>query len=140
VQWSPRVGETAVAAAAAVALGLTALLVDPLGRVLVGTAALVLLAVAARDLALRPRLRADPAGVTVRTLSGSTSIPWPALRVRVRATRRLGTRSRTLELEDARDDAVLLVLGRRDLGTDPGAVATALWTAEAGGSAGDSGG
>lgn len=126
MQWSTRVGETAVAAAAALALAAAALLVDPVGRVLVAGAAAVLLAVVARDLWTRPRLRTDAAGVTVRTLGGSTAIPWPALRVRVRTTRRLGIRSRTLELEDARDDAVLLVLGRRDLGTDPDAVAAAL--------------
>ena len=126
VQWSTRSGETAAAAGAAVGLGAAAVLVDPVGRVLVAAAALVLLAVVARDLLLRPRLRADAAGVTVRSLGGSRTIPWTALRTRVRATRRLGTRSRTLELEDVRDDAVLLVLGRRDLGTDPEAVAAAL--------------
>ena len=126
MQWSTRVGETAVAAAVAAGLGSAALVVDPVGRVLVAGAAVVLLAVVARDLWTRPRVRADAAGVTVRTLAGSTAIPWHALRVRVRTTRRLGTRSRTLELEDARDDAVLLVLGRRDLGTDPDTVADAL--------------
>jgi hypothetical protein len=129
VQWSTRGGETAAAAAAAGLLALALLVVDPVGRVLVGAAAVVLLGVVARDLVLRPRLRTDDAGVTVRTVGGSRTIPWAALRARVRATRRLGTRSRTLELEDARDDAVLLVLGRRDLGTDPDAVAAALWTA-----------
>jgi len=133
VQWSTRGGETAAAAAVAVGLALAVLVVDPVGRVLVGAAAVVLFAVVARDLALRPRLRADADGVTVRTIGGSRLIPWGALRTRVRATRRLGTRSRTLELEDARDDAVLVVLGRRDLGTDPDAVRTALRAAGAGG-------
>jgi Bacterial PH domain len=131
MQWSTRRGETAAAGAVAAVLLLAALLVDPVGRVLVGAAAVVLLAVVARDLALRPRLRTDPAGVTVRTLGGARTIPWGALRCRVRATRRLGTRTRTLELEDARDDAVLLVLGRRDLGADPDAVAAALGEAGA---------
>ncbi|GAB3353217.1 PH domain-containing protein [Modestobacter lapidis] len=126
MQWSTRSGETAVAAAAAAVLALTAVLVDPVGRLLVGVAAGVLLVVVARDLVLRPRLRTDAVGVTVRTVGGSRTVPWPALRVRVRATRRLGTRTRTLELEDSRDDAVLLVLGRRDLGTDPELVAAAL--------------
>jgi hypothetical protein len=49
--------------------------------------------------------------------------------VRVRESRRLGVRSRTLELDTAAgpdDDGVLLVLGRRDLGTDPDEVARAL--------------
>ena len=137
VQWSTRVRETAVAAVAAAVLGAAALLVDPVGRVLVAGAAAVLLAVVARDLWMRPRLRTDAAGVTVRTVAGSTAIPWPALRVRVRTTRRLGMRGQTLELEDSRDDAVLLVLGRRDLGTDPDTVATALRAAGRGGSAGD---
>ncbi len=127
VQWSTRGGETAVAATGVVVLAVAVPGVDPVGRVLLGAAAVVLLAVVARDLVLRPRLRADAAGVAVRTVGGRRAIPWSALRVRVRATRRLGTRSRTLELEDLRDDAVLLVLGRRDLGADPEAVAAALW-------------
>ena len=126
MQWSTRSGETAGAVLVAAVLAAATLFVDPVGRLLVGAAAAVLAAVAARDLLLRPRLAADGTGVTVRSLTGRTTIPWPALRVRVRVTRRLGTSSRTLELEDARDDAVLLVLGRRDLGTDPDAVAVAL--------------
>ena len=132
VQWSTRGVETAVAATAAAVLAVAVLGVDPVGRLLLGAAAVVLLAVVARDLGLRPRLRADTAGVAVRTLGGRRTIPWSALRVRVRATRRLGTRSRTLELEDVRDDAVLVVLGRRDLGTDPEAVAAQLWASGAG--------
>lgn len=133
MQWSTRGGETVTAAVVAAVLALAALLADPVGRVLVGGAAAVLLAVAARDVLVRPRLRTDADGVTVRRLTGRTTIPWPALRVRVRVTRRLGTLSRTLELEDARDDAVLVVLGRRDLGADPDAVAVALRAAGAGG-------
>jgi hypothetical protein len=49
--------------------------------------------------------------------------------VQVRVTRRLGMSSRLLELDTARgpDDAgVLVLLGRRDLGTDPDDVARAL--------------
>jgi len=133
VQWSPPVGETVATAAAGLGLALAALLVDPVGRVLIGGAAVLLLALAARDALLRPRLRADPAGVTVRGLSGAVTIGWPALRARVRTQRRWGLRSRTLELEDRTDDAVLLVLGRRDLGVDPEAVAAALHDAGAAG-------
>jgi hypothetical protein len=50
--------------------------------------------------------------------------------VHVRATRRFGVRSRTLELDTAAgpdDEGVLVLLGRRDLGTDPDEVARALW-------------
>jgi hypothetical protein len=49
--------------------------------------------------------------------------------VRVRETRRLGVRSRTLELDTAAgpdDDGVLVVLARRELGTDPDEVARTL--------------
>jgi hypothetical protein len=132
VHWSPRIGEAVAMAAAGVALALATLLVDPVGRVLVGGGAVLLLGLAARDLLLRPRLRADAHGVTVRAISGGTTIAWPALRARVRTSRRWGLRARTLELEDVTDDAVLVVLGRRELGQDPDAVARDLHAAGAG--------
>ena len=132
MQWSPRVGETVAVAAAGLGLVLAALLVDPVGRVLVGGAALLLLGLALRDALVRPRLRADALGVTARALTGSRAIAWPALRARVRSQRRWGVRSTTLELEDSTDDAVLVVLGRRELGADPGVVAEALHAAGAG--------
>jgi hypothetical protein len=118
-------------AVAGVGLALAALLVDPVGRVLVGAAALLLLGLAARDAVLRPRLRAGDDGVTVQALSGRTTITWPHVRVRVRTQRRWGLRARTLELEDRADDAVLVVLGRRELGADPETVADALHAAGA---------
>lgn len=129
VQWSPRSGETAVLAVVAVGLAVSLLVLDAPGRVLVGTAAVVLLVLIARDLVLRPRLTAGPDGVDVATLGGRRHLSWPLLRVRVRETRRLGVRSRTLELDTAAgpDDAgTLVVLGRRDLGADPGEVARTL--------------
>ena len=132
VQWSPRIGEVVATAAAGLGLALAGLLVDPVGQVLVGGAALLLLALAARDALLRPRLRAGADGVTVRGLSGPTTIPWRHARVRVRTSRRWGMRARTLEVEDRTDDAVLLVLGRRELGDDPETVADALYGAGAG--------
>ena len=129
MQWSPRNGETAALGAVAVVLALAVLLLDAPGRVLVGTAALLVFAVVAHDLRARPRLRAGPDGVDVGTWTGSRHLPWPLLRVRVRTSRRLGVRSRTLELDTAAgpdDDGDLVVLGRRDLGTDPEVVARAL--------------
>lgn len=133
MQWSTRVGETVGAALVAVALGGAALLVDPVGTVLVGAAAVLLLAVAVRDLVRAPRLLADEAGVVVRTTTGTTAVPWSRLRSRVRTTRRLGMRSTTLELEDTADEAVLLMLGRRDLGTDPERVGAELLRLRPGG-------
>jgi hypothetical protein len=129
VEWSPRTGETAVLAAAGVVLGLATVVLDPVGRVLVGAAAVLLLALSARDRLLRPRLAAGPEGVAVRRLGGTTVLPWAWLRVRVRDTRRWGLRSRLLELDTAAgpdDDGELVLLGRRDLGADPGDVARVL--------------
>ncbi len=110
-------------------LGAAAVFLDAAGRVLVGTGALLVLALAVRDLLTRPRLAAGPDGVELRGLAGGVHMPWARLRVRVRETRRLGMRGRTLELDTATgpdDDGVLVVLGRRDLGTDPETVARAL--------------
>jgi Bacterial PH domain len=118
--------------AAGLGLALAVPLVDPLGRLLLGAAALLLLGLAARDALLRPRVQAGADGVTVRALSGPTTIAWRYARVRVRTSRRWGMRTRTLELEDRTDDAVLLVLGRRELGVDPETVADVLHAAGAG--------
>ncbi len=126
MQWSTRLEETIGAGVVALGLAVAALVVDPVGRFLVGTAALLLVAVVVRDLVLRPRLRAEPEGVVVATAGGRRVIAWTDLHARVRTGRRFGVRSTTLELEDAADDAVLLVLGRRDLGTDPERVGAEL--------------
>jgi hypothetical protein len=132
VQWSPRSGEVVATAAAGLGLAFAVLLVDPLGTVLVGAAALLLLGLAVRDAIARPRLAADADGVRARSLTGATSIGWAQLEVRVRTQRRWGLRATTLELEDTADDAVLVVLGRRELGTDPESVARHLHAARAG--------
>ena len=129
MQWSPRPGETAALAVLGVGLALAVAFLDAAGRVLVGAGALLVLALAVRDVLTRPRLAAGPDGVDVRRLTGGVHLPWARLRVRVRETRRLGMRSRTLELDTAAgpdDDGRLVVLGRRDLGTDPDEVARAL--------------
>jgi len=129
VQWSPRPGETAALAAVGLGLALALVVLDAPGRVLVGAGALLLLALAVRDVLARPRLSAGPDGVDVRTWTRGHHLPWGLLRVHVRETRRFGVRSRTLELDTAAgpDDAgVLVVLGRRDLGSDPGEVARTL--------------
>jgi hypothetical protein len=121
-----------VLAVLGVALALAvAVLDDAAGRVLVGGGAVLLLVLAARDLVTRPRLSAAADGVHVRTVTGGTHLPWERLRVRVREIRRLGVRGRTLELDTSsgpEDDGVLVVLTRRDLGTDPAEVARALRT------------
>jgi hypothetical protein len=129
VDWSPRTSEAVALAVIGLGLALAVLLLDSAGRILVGAAAVLLLALAARDLALRPRLSAGPAGLVVRGLTGRRELSWAGLRIGVRTTRRWGIPGRTLELDTAQgpdDDGVLVVLGRRDLGADPAAVARAL--------------
>ena len=91
---------------------------DVPGRLLVGMAAAGVLVDAAHDLLARPRLAARPDGLVSRGWGRRRHLPWTGLRIRVRATRRLGTVVRTLELdtEGVDDDGTLVVLGRRDLG------------------------
>ena len=91
---------------------------DVPGRLLVGMAAAGVLVDAAHDLLARPRLAARPDGLVRRGWGSRRHLPWTGLRIRVRATRRLGTVVRTLELdtEGVDDDGTLVVLGRRDLG------------------------
>ena len=129
MQWSPRPAETVALVAVGLGLGLALVVLDAAGRVLVGAGALLLLVLAARDVVVRPRLTAGPDGVDVRTWTRGRHLPWRGLRVRVRETRRFGVRTRTLELDTATgpdDDGLLVLLGRRDLGTDPAEVARAL--------------
>jgi hypothetical protein len=131
VQWSPRPGETGALAAIGLGLAVGAVVLDAAGRLLVGAAALLVLGLVARDLLLRPRLAADEDGVVVRSAGGRARLPWEQLRVGVRTTRRLGVRTRLLELDTADgpdDPGVLVLLARRDLGADPDEVAGALRT------------
>src|SRR4028119_2514852 len=89
-QWPARTAETVVLAAGGALLVLAALTLDAGGRLLVGAAGALLVGLALRDLALRPRLSADPGGVVVRTLTGRTRLPWPGLRGAVPAPPRAG--------------------------------------------------
>jgi hypothetical protein len=130
VTWTTRWTETLLSAAMGLlfAAGVAAV-VDAPGRVLLALGSALFLAQAARDLLQRPRLAAGPDGVRVRRLTGALHLPWGPLRIGVRETRRLGLRTPTLELDTAsgpEDEGVLVVLGRRDLGARPAAVARQL--------------
>ncbi len=123
-QWSPRPVETAVAVFAGLVVLLLAVFADPAGRLLLGAAALGLLAIGSADVVLRPRLAADRTGIQVRTLASRHRLPWSAIqRVEVDEHTRYGLTSRTLELEAGE---LLVVLGKRTLGADPRDVADVL--------------
>jgi hypothetical protein len=130
VTWSTRRAETAVSAGMGLLLAAgVPVVADAPGLILLALGAALFLAQAARDLLQRPRLAAGPDGMTVGRLTGRLHLPWNQVRVRTRETRRLGLRTVTLELDTATgpdDDGLLVVLGRRDLGVDPAAVARRL--------------
>jgi hypothetical protein len=109
--------------AAGVAAALIAVLVtaDLAGRVLAGTAAVVLAGYLVSDLLFRPRLRVDAAGIVINSPLVRARLPWPAVEdVRADTRLRLGLRSTTLEIDAG---ATLAVLSRRAIGADPAAAA-----------------
>jgi hypothetical protein len=71
----------------------------------------------------RPRLAADAAGITVRSLTGRRHWNWADVTVRLVHTRRLGRDMPTVELDA---DPDLVVLGWLDLGADPADVVDAI--------------
>lgn len=118
---------------------------DPAGSVLMGVAGILLFALGAYTLLVRPRLAisSGPAPVLViRTLRGARAYPPERIeRIRVLSIRRVGRRVGQLEIDvladDAavlrddrdsgpRDDTRLVVFSRWDLGTDLPTVIDAL--------------
>ena len=133
-QWAAPWTAVVMGAVAALGLGAWALAAtDPPGRLLVGLAALAVLAVTAVGALARPRLRVDDAGLALRGVTGTRRWPWEHIdAVRVVRMRRMGLPAAYLEVEarDGGPDAAptdrLLVLGRLELGTDPVDVAESL--------------
>lgn len=116
----PSVVASGVLAAAGLLLAVTGAAADPTGRLLAWPAALLLLAVAGRDLLLRPALCADSAGIEVVTGLRRRAVAWADVeRVRVVTDRR----APLLEL-DLGDTLVLL--SRLRLGRPPHAVPAEL--------------
>lgn len=126
--WAPKPELTVLAWVSAAAAGMWAVFAgDAPGRVLLGTVALFLAAAGLFGSVVRPRLAADPTGVTVRGLTGSRSWTWAEVNVRLVRTRRLGRDTTAVELDaDNAEVPDLVVLGRLDLGADPEDVVDAL--------------
>jgi hypothetical protein len=133
-EWSPALGLVVLCWAGAVGAVVWSVLLwtaqaDPAGRLLAGIAALGLLVAALFGTRARPRLRADPDGLTVGGLLRRRHHPWPLVRdVRVLPVRRFGLRGALLEVDtvDPDGDEHLLVFGRLDLAEDPQDVAPQL--------------
>lgn len=99
-------------------IALAALRGDAGFALLGGIAALVLTALAVRDILVPVRLAADREGITVVSgIAGTQRILWPEIeRIRLYKSRRLGIPSRLLEI-DTGDS--LCLLSTHDLGASP---------------------
>jgi hypothetical protein len=126
--WSPQPGLVGLAWALGILMALAALLSgENAGRLLLGLAAAGLLLLGACGTLVRPRLRADGSGLSVRGLTGHRHWPWHQVKVRLVHTRRLGRETQSLELDcRAGEQEDLVVLTRLDLGADPEEVANVL--------------
>lgn len=127
-EWSPPLlaGVALVIGGIAVAAAGVASYTDPPATLLLSVAALALVVTGVVMLVRRPRLSLDQGPtLTVRTLTGRIELSAHDVeRVSTLRTRRLVAHGKQLIL-DLPDDK-LLVFGRWDLGTDPGAVAEEL--------------
>ena len=95
---------------------------DAPGRLIAAVTTLVLAGWALFGTRARPRLRADPDGLTVRGIGAARHYPWPLVQdVRLVRVRRLGRDTSMLEIDTTRADGSerLLVFGRLDLAADP---------------------
>lgn len=98
---------------------------DPPGRVLAGIAGVGLLAFASASWRARPKLAITDAGLVVRGwFRTQVLMHSDVASVRITEFRRIGRKTRLLELDTADDQ--LLVFTRWDLGTDPIDVLDAL--------------
>jgi hypothetical protein len=110
------------------AIACVILVTDIPGRLLVGIAAVGLLAFATMSWRARPKLAISPDGLVVRGWWGATTLRRADIKlIRITEFRRIGRKSRLLEI-DTNDDR-LRVFTRWDLGTDPLAVLDALTAA-----------
>ena len=110
------------------AIGAVTLITDTPGRILVGIAAMGLLAFASLSWRARPKLAISDDGLVIRGWSRTNLLQRGDIKIiRITEFRRLARKVRLLEI-DTTDDR-LLVFTRWDLGTDPLHVLDALTAA-----------
>jgi hypothetical protein len=117
-QWGVRREHVALKVAGAVVFTVVAVIAirgDIPLMLLAGAAAVVLAVLAVRDILHPVRLSADPEGITlIRGFAGRERLPWPAIeQIRLYDSRRLGLRSRMLEIDTGES---LRLLSTHDLG------------------------
>lgn len=130
LEWATPIGPLVAVAVGGVLLAVAAVAVgnEPAGRLLIGIAAVGLLAIAVLGFAQRPRLAivvGSQPTLAIRRLRGTTVYRRAALeRVRVVSYPRLGRRVPMLEIDVRADDGDtrLSIFSRWDLGTNPESV------------------
>lgn len=97
-------------------------------QLFIGVVVLVLAVACAHGTVVRPRLRADGDGVTVRRLRGARHWSWDQVAFQIKPGHRLGRSVTVLELEvpEGHGSSGLVVLTKLDLGEDPEEVAAEL--------------
>ncbi|NTY61634.1 PH domain-containing protein [Mycolicibacterium sphagni] len=126
-EWGPKIGAIAGLGIAGIlmAIGCVTVVTDPPGRILTGIAAVGLLAFAFGSWRARPKLAITGDGLVYRGWFRSQMLRRPDIAlIRITEFRRIGRKTRLLEIETAADR--LIVLSRWDLGADPLGVLDAL--------------
>jgi hypothetical protein len=126
-EWGPKIGAVAGLGIAGIvmAIGCVTVVTDPPGRILSGIAAAGLLAFAFGSWRARPKLAITGDGLVYRGWFRSQTLRRPEIaKIRITEFRRIGRKTRLLEIETAADR--LIVLSRWDLGADPLSVLDAL--------------
>lgn len=119
-EWAPSTAGIAGCGAVGVLMAISciALVTDPPGRVLTGTAAAGLILFAAASWRARPKLAITDDGLQIRGWLRTQSLRRPDIKIiRITEFRRIGRKMRLLEIEAV--DGRLLIFSRWDLGADP---------------------
>ncbi|ORV06942.1 PH domain-containing protein [Mycobacterium celatum] len=129
-EWAP--STTGIAGCGVVgivmAIACVTLVTDAPGRVLTGIAAVGLILFASVSWRARPKLAITPEGLLIRGWLRTQLLRRPEIKiVRITEFRRIGRKTRLLEIETVDDR--LLLLSRWDLGTNPLEVLDALTAA-----------
>ncbi|MCV7174274.1 PH domain-containing protein [Mycolicibacterium sphagni] len=126
-EWAPKIGAVAGLAIAGIlmAIGCVTVVTDPPGRILTGIAAIGLIAFGFGSWRARPRLAITGDALVYRGWFRTQTLRRPDITlIRITEFRRIGRKTRLLEIETGADR--LIVLSRWDLGTEPLTVLDAL--------------